>query len=233
MTDTLDALKRGAAREAVQLVEDRMVVGLGSGSTSELFLEALAERVAAGLRITGVPTSIRVGELARLRGIPVANLEDVQRIDLAVDGADEIQPRALDLIKGRGGALLREKLVATAASRLCIIADSSKLVTRLGEWFAVPVAVVTYGWRQTADRIRALGGEPVLRMAGAAPLITDDGLYILDCQFGPIDDPAGLAAGLKGTLGVVEHGIFLGLAERAIVAGHDGIVVLEPGRMVA
>jgi len=239
MSDSADPQKRAAALEALRLVQDGMILGLGSGSTAEIFLDELAERIAQGLHVTGVPTSIRVGDLARARGIPLVDLAEVTRIDLAVDGADEIETGALGLIKGRGGALLREKLVATSADHLCIIADSSKLVTRLGEKFAVPVAVVPFGWRQTAARIRALGGETTLRQAdsglqaGSVPLVSDDGLYILDCAFGPISDPVRLAADLKGTLGVVEHGLFLGMARRAIVAGEDGVVVLEPGRVVA
>jgi ribose 5-phosphate isomerase A len=233
MTDATASLKRAAAREAVALVEDGMIVGLGSGSTSELFLEALAERVAGGLHITAVPTSNRVASMARSRGIQVAELHDVPRVDLTVDGADEILPRSLDLIKGGGGALLREKLVAAAASRLCIIADRSKLVSQLGERWAVPVVVVPFGWRQTADRIRRLGGEPSLRFDGGSPLVTDDGLYVLDCRFGPIADPGRLGTALKGVLGVVEHGLFVGLAKQAIVAGEDGIMILRGEEVVA
>jgi ribose 5-phosphate isomerase A len=233
MPDVADYLKRAAAEQALRLVQDGMTLGLGSGTTAEIFLDELAQRVTGGLRITGVATSKRVAELAEERGIHMVALADVQRIDLAVDGADEIHPHTLDLIKGRGGALLREKLVAAAADQFCIIADSSKMVTRLGEKFAVPVAVVPFGWRQTADRIRRLGFDPTLRMDGDGPLVSDDDLYILDCAFGPIADPARLAADLKGTLGVVEHGLFLGMASRAIVAGDSGIEVLEPGKVSA
>jgi ribose 5-phosphate isomerase A len=234
MTDAARSLKLAAAREAVTLVEDRMIVGLGSGTTSELFIYLLSKRMdMGGPRVTGVPTSKRVAEYAATRGIPLAELEDVPHIDLAVDGADEIQPRGLGLIKGGGGALLREKLVAAAASRLCIIADRSKLVSRLGERWAVPVIVVPFGWRQTADRIRRLGGEPSLRQAGGGPLVTDDGLYILDCRFGPIAEPGRLASELKGVLGVVEHGLFVGMAQQAIVAGEDGIEILRAEGVVA
>ena len=233
MTDDAESLKRAAAREAVALVEDGMIVGLGSGTTSELFLEALAERLAGGLRITGVPTSTRVARYAAARGIPVEDLQDVPRVDLAIDGADEIQPRGLDLIKGGGGALLREKLVAAAADRLCIIADRSKLVSRLGERWAVPVVVVPFGWRQTADRIRGLGGEPSLRRVDGSPLMTDDGFHILDCRFGQIADPARLAGELKGALGVVEHGLFVGMAHQAIVAGVNGIEILKAEGAIA
>lgn len=229
MTDAADSLKRAAAQEAVNLVRDGMVVGLGSGSTAELFAALLGERVRQdGLAITGVPTSIRVGQLSREHGLTIVALEEVAQIDLTVDGADEIQTSTLGLVKGRGGALLREKLVAASSEQLCIIADDSKLVTHLGEKFAVPVAVVPFGWRQTAERIRRLGGEPTLRPFGASPLVSDDGLLILDCAFGPIPDPASLAQALKGTLGVVEHGLFLGMAHRAIVAGAGGITVLKP-----
>ena len=233
MSDPAESLKRVAAREALRLVQDGMIVGLGSGSTAELFLEALAGRMAAGLRITAVPTSKRIAGMARGRGIQVAELQDVPRVDLTVDGADEIQPRGLELIKGGGGALLREKLVATAARRLCIIADRSKLVARLGERWPVPVVVVPYGWHQTADRIRGLGGEPSLRQVDGGPLVTDDGLYILDCRFGPIADPAQLGAALKGLLGVVEHGLFVGIAAQAIVASESGVDILSADGVVA
>jgi ribose 5-phosphate isomerase A len=233
MTDSAASFKRAAAREALPLVEDGMILGLGSGSTSELFLDVLAERVAAGLRVTAVPTSQRVGDIARGRGIAVAELQDVPRIDLTIDGADEIQPRGLDLIKGGGGALLREKLVATAARRFCVIADRSKIVSRLGEHWPVPVVVVPFGWHQTADRIRGIGGDPTLRIRDGGPLVTDDGLYVLDCRFGPIADPARLAALLKGLLGVVEHGLFVGITSQAIVASEAGIDVYKPEGVVA
>ena len=229
MTDTAEALKIAAAREAVRLVQDGMKLGLGSGSTSELFLAELGERVKGGLRVVGVPTSDKVGALARGYGIPIADLNDVGQLDLAVDGADEIQEGTLALVKGRGGALLREKLVAANANRFCVIADDSKMVTRLAEKQPVPVAVVQFGWQRTAARIAALGGEPVLRMRGDSPFISDDGLYILDCRFAPIDNPAALDTALKGVLGVVDHGLFVGIAERAVVAGSGGIVTLTAG----
>jgi ribose 5-phosphate isomerase A len=228
MVSNADALKRQAADEAVHLVQDGMVVGLGSGSTAELFLAVLADRVKHGLKITGVPTSRRVAELAEGYGVPIASLEDVKQIQLTVDGADEILQPGLHLIKGRGAALLREKLVALSTEYLCIVADDSKLVKHLGEIQPVPVAVIPFGWRQTADRIRKLGGEPTLRLANERPLISDDELYILDCNFGPIAQPAELDAALKGLHGVVEHGIFIGLAAQAIVAGKDGITDLKP-----
>lgn len=229
MTLDANALKRAAADEAVQLVQDGMTVGLGSGSTAELFLAALGERVRGGLRVTGVPTSRRVASLAEAAGIRIVPLEDIGQIDLTVDGADEILLPGLELIKGRGAALLREKLVAISTDRLCIVADSSKMVSQLGELQPVPVAVVPFGWRQTAERIRALGAEPVLRQSDERPVISDDDLFILDCNFGPIPQPADLDRALKGVAGVVEHGIFIGLAAQAIVAGASGISVLQPG----
>lgn len=232
MSADAEALKRAAAEAAVALVTDGMTVGLGSGSTAELFLAALARRAAAGLRLRAtVPTSERVAELARAAGLAPVALADVDRIDLTVDGADEIEPTALGLIKGRGGALLREKLVAAASASLCIVADRSKLVTTLGERQPVPVAVVPFGWRQTAARIEQLGATVALRRqdgrADGPPVRTDDDLYLLDCRFGPIHEPTRLAAALKGTLGVVEHGLFLGLAARAILAAEDGVCVIE------
>jgi ribose 5-phosphate isomerase A len=233
MTLNPDELKRAAAQQALDLVEDGMLLGVGSGSTAELFVELLGERVAAGLHVTGVATSKRVAELARQHGIPLLPEDDLPRLDLAVDGADEIEPRTLGLIKGRGGALLREKLVATASDRLCIIADDSKLVERLGEKVPVPVAIVPFAWQRTADRIARLGGQPTLRQAGDGAFVSDDGLYILDCRFGPISEPGRLNDALKGLLGVVDHGIFLGLAWRALVAGPSGVAILEPGAVRA
>jgi ribose 5-phosphate isomerase A len=223
-----DELKRAAAQQALDLVEDGMLLGLGSGSTAELFVALLGERVQSGLRVIGAATSVRVAELARQHGIALVADDDLPRLDLTVDGADEIEPRTLGLVKGRGGALLREKMVATASNRLCIIADDSKLVGALGEKTAVPVAIVPFGWRRTADRIARLGGQPALRLANTEPYVSDDGFYILDCRFGPISEPGRLSEALKGLLGVVEHGLFLGLAWRALVAGATGITVLEP-----
>lgn len=233
MVQDAEALKRVAANEAVQLVRDGMVVGLGSGSTAELFLAALADKVKAGLNVTGVPTSVRVASLAEAAGIPIRPLEEVGAIDLTVDGADEILLPDLALIKGRGAALLREKLVATSTARLCIVADDSKMVGKLGELQPVPVAVIPFGWKQTAERVQALGCEAVLRVANGRPVVSDDGLFLLDCRFPPMERPADVAAALKGVTGVVEYGIFLGLAAQAIVAGSNGITVLTPSTATA
>jgi len=228
-----DELKLAAARQALDLVQDGMLLGLGSGSTAELFVQALGQRVAAGLRVAGVATSDRVAELARQHGVPLIESDDLPRLALTVDGADEIEPGTLGLVKGRGGALLREKLVASASDRLCIIADDSKLVGTLGEKVPVPVAIVPFGWQRTVERIARLGGTPVLRQAGPGPYVSDDGLYIADCRFGPIAEPARLGEALKELTGVVEHGLFLGLAWRALVASPTGVMTLEPRTVTA
>ena len=225
-----EAGKRAAAVRALAYVEDGMTVGLGSGSTAELFLAALADRVRDGLAIRGVPTSERVAGLARAAGIPLVGPEDVPSIALTVDGADEVDP-SLNMIKGRGGALLREKLVATASDALIVVVDEGKLVGALGERQAVPVNVVRFGWRQTAARLARLGCEPVPRVTdGGEPFVTDDNTYVLDCRFGTISQPARLAEEIKGLLGVVEHGLFINVAARVVVGGPAGARVLErPG----
>lgn len=224
-----DAQKAAAARDAAGLVEQGMTVGLGSGSTAELAVDGLGARVAAGLRFTGVATSRRTEELARAADIPVVDLNEVEHIDLTIDGADEIDLRSFALIKGRGGALLREKLVALATARQVIIADASKLSPQLGMRHAVPVEVVPFGWRHTARALAGLGADPVPRVGtGPAGLyLTDGGNVILDCAFGALDDPPALAAALKALPGVVEHGLFIGLAHTIIVAGPDGVSKYE------
>ena len=225
-----EAGKRAAAVRALAYVEDGMTVGLGSGSTAELFLAALADRVRDGLAIRGVPTSERVAGLARAAGIPLVGPEDVPPIALTVDGADEVDP-SLNMIKGRGGALVREKLVATASDALIVVVDEGKLVGALGERQAVPVVVVRFGWRQTAARLERLGCEPVLRVTeGGAPFVTDDNNYVLDCRFGSIAQPARLAEEIKGLLGVVEHGLFIGIASRVVVGAAGAARILDrPG----
>jgi ribose 5-phosphate isomerase A len=226
----LEALKRAAAREAVRQIEDGMIVGLGTGSTSKHAVDLLGARVRdEGLRVVGVPTSERTAAQARGLGIPLASLEEHPRLDLAIDGADEIELGTLALIKGAGGALLREKLVEASAARLLIVADATKKVRRLGERFAVPVEVVRFGWRATLARVEALGCEPILRMSGDQPYLTDEQHWLLDCRFGAIEDAARLADQLKGLAGVVEHGLFIGMASEAILAGDAGLEVLRRG----
>lgn len=240
--------KLEAARAAVAAVPDDCILGLGSGSTAELMLRALAERVRAGLRVVGVPTSERTRQLASSLGIPVSDLDSVAALDMSIDGADEVLLPTLDLIKGRGGALLREKLIAAASRYRVIIVDATKLVDELGTRGRVPVEVIAFGWKHTAARIANLGALPVLRMTGtpaasslgaaskpspeppavapapaSAPYVTDGGNYILDCDFGPIADPAPLADRIKALIGVVDSGLFVDMTERVYVGGPDGV----------
>lgn len=224
-----DDLKRQAAERAVELVEDGMKLGLGTGSTARLVLESIAARRSRGELegIVGVPTSRATREQARELGIPLATLDEVTRLDLALDGADEVDP-GLELIKGLGGALLWEKIVASASDRLVIVVDESKLVDRLGTRSPVPVEVVPFGWRTLLDPIRALGGDPVLREVNGEPFVTDGGHLILDCSFaGGIEDPWTVDAELRMRPAVVENGLFLGMADTVVVGGPGGPRMLE------
>ena len=225
-----DAQKRAAGEVAVGLVQDGMVVGLGTGSTATFAIDALAQRVRQGSRIVGIPTSERSAAQARGAGIPLATLEEHHRIDLTIDGADEIERGALNLIKGLGGALLREKIVAAASERLVIVADALKLVDRLGTGVPVPVEVVPFGWQTTAERLARLGADPVLRRDSAGqPFRTDGGNLIVDCRFAAIADPAALEQALSHVVGVVESGLFIGMADLVLVAGDDGVQRLTRG----
>lgn len=218
-------LKRIAGEKAAEFVEDGMVVGLGTGSTVYWTLRRLGERVREGLRIRGIPTSRQTERIAVSLGIPLTGFDEVTEVDLAVDGADEIGP-GFDLIKGGGGALLREKLVAAASRRFIVVAAESKLVPHLGA-FPLPVEVVPFAWQTTARRI---GGQARLREADGKPFVTDNGNYILDCAYGKIDAPAELARSLKAIPGVVEHGLFIGMADTVVVGAPDGARVLRRGR---
>jgi ribose 5-phosphate isomerase A len=219
----MDAKQR-AGEEAVSLVKNGMVVGLGTGSTADFFLRALAARIADGRlkKIRGLPTSRASEVLGRSLGIPITNFEDSPHADITVDGADEIDPK-LNLIKGRGGALLREKVVAQNSTQLVIIADDSKKVTTLGTRFPLPVEVTMFGHETQIDFLKSLGSTPVLRMSGDKPYVTDNGNYIYDCRFKRIDDPAGLDRELGMRAGVVESGLFLGIAKIALVAGKTNV----------
>jgi len=232
--DPLQQFKQAAAEAAVGLVESGMIVGLGTGSTAKLAVEALAERVQDGLRIVGIPTSEYTARQARELGIRISSLAEHAEIDLTIDGADEIQRGTLDLIKGGGGALLREKVIASSSRRLIIIADDTKLVDRLGAHFAVPVEVVQFEWQSTERKLRKLGPQttlrpdPALHGPDARPFVTDSGNFIVDCRFSPIDAPAMLDQQLNSVVGVVEHGLFLKMTSQAIVAGRNGVKVLVP-----
>jgi len=222
------ALKRAAAEAAVALVQPGMVVGLGTGSTAAFAIEALAQRHRQGLRIVAIPTSERSAAQARAAGISLTSLTEHRRIDLTIDGADEIERGMLNLIKGLGGALLREKIVAAASDELVIIADNSKLVDRLGTQTAVPVEVIPFGIEAAEMALDALAAGVKLRAtADGAPFVTDSGNHILDCTFGPIADPARLENRINSIVGVVECGLFVGRAHLAFVASEEGVHRLE------
>ena len=239
MADTADIYKQEAAERAVMAVTDGMVVGLGTGTTADYFLRALAARVDAGLRVLGVATSERTEARARQLGIPLTPLDAQPRLAITVDGADEVDLRTFDVIKGRGGALLREKIVASATDVEVIIVDESKIVPRLGAHGRVPVEVIPFGWHHTAAYLQALGADVGLRRLPDAPAgpplpvdpdnayLTDSGNFILDCHWPAIADAGALAAQIKAIAGVVEHGIFIGLTRRVIVAGAQGVTVYE------
>lgn len=213
--------KRTAAAYAAGLVEDGMTVGLGSGSTAEIAVASLGDRYREGLRFRGVPTSEKTAAIARSYGIPLIDLDGAGTLDLTIDGADEVDP-ALDLIKGHGGALLREKLVGMATAFYVIVVDASKLVTRLGQGSPIPVEVVPFGWESTARRLTALG-LGVARRGGTSPYFTDGHNYILDCRLvAPGEAHQDLAAGVKLQTGVVDHGLFLAMADEVAVGDADG-----------
>jgi ribose 5-phosphate isomerase A len=200
------------------------LVGLGTGSTADAMLVALAERIRDGLQMTGVATSVQTVAHCQELGIPLVSLDAVDRLDLCIDGADEIDPQ-LNLVKGRGGALLYEKLVAERADRMIVIASSEKIVARLGTRLPLPVEIVPFGHTHTQRLVANLGLLPTLRMArNGSPFATDGGHYILDCESGGIDDPARLATALKAITGVVDHGLFVGLATLALTVDASGNV---------
>ncbi|MDP6705219.1 MAG: ribose-5-phosphate isomerase RpiA [Rhodospirillales bacterium] len=220
--------KRRAALAALELIEDGMAVGLGTGSTAALLVDALGQEVAAGLRVYAVATSERTARQARALGIPLSTLDERPALDLAIDGADEVD-LALDLIKGGGGALLREKIVAACAARFVVIADTSKRVRHLGA-FPLPVEVVPMAATPLTRRVAALGAEVALRRDRfGEPFATDEGHWILDCAFGQITDPPALARALEAMAGVVEHGLFVAMADEVILGGDDGVERLKRG----
>ena len=220
--------KQIAAESAAQLVKSGMVIGLGSGSTAEIAIRILGDKVKNGLQIIGVPTSERSEQIALGLGIRLATLEVFPELDLTIDGADEVELGSLDLIKGRGGALLREKIVASSSRRLIIAVDESKIVKRLGSHGEVPVEIVPFGWQSTARRLEKLGWKPMLRAeVGSLPFVTDGGHYILDCSFEKGISIQAKAAQLHDTVGVVEHGMFLGMAAEAHVGSATGVRVLR------
>jgi ribose 5-phosphate isomerase A len=223
-----DDLKQAAAEKALELVQDGMLVGLGSGTTARYFTQGLGRLVADGMKVRGVPSSRETAELAAELGIPIVT-EILGQIDLAVDGADEVDP-GLNLIKGRGGALFREKLVAAASKRFVVVVDESKVVKQLGVG-VVPVEVLPFLWRTTADRLAGLGVSLVVRGGEETPYITDNGNLILDVTVeGGIKNADEFGAALKRTLGVVEHGLFVGMTDTVIVSGPEGPKAIGGGR---
>jgi ribose 5-phosphate isomerase A len=218
--------KEAAGRAAAELVRDGDIVGLGTGSTAYFAVVALGERVKAGLKITGIPTSIQTAELARAVGIPLTTLDEHPEIDITIDGADEVDPK-LNLIKGGGGALLREKVVASVTKKMVVVADSGKIVAALGK-FPLPVEVISFARTVVEKKIVALGATAKLRTKpDGSPYLTDNGNQILDCSFGKIVDPPALARELNGMPGVVEHGLFIGLAKVALVGRGDRVEELR------
>src|SRR6201988_5120530 len=221
-----DQEKEAAARASLQFVKDGQVVGLGTGSTATYFIKLLGEPVKNGLRVRGIPTSVRSRELAESLGIPLTTLDECQEIAVTVDGADEGDPE-LRLIKGGGGALLREKIVASATKQMVVVADASKQVQRLGK-FPLPVEGIKFAQALVAKRISALGAAVQLRTgADGKPFVPDENNHILDCRFGEIQDPVALARQLSDMPGVVEHGLFIGLASVVLLARGSEIVELR------
>lgn len=229
--------KENAAMAALDLVENGMTLGLGSGSTAEIFIERLGERIAGGLKVAGVPTSKSTARCARENGVPLVDLDFVKTIDLTIDGADEVDP-LFNLIKGGGACLLREKIIAQASSKMAVIIDGSKLVEKLGA-FPLPIEVDPFGMALTAEQIyRALketgcqNGQTVLRQIRGTqdPLITDGGHYILDCKCEMIPDPGATAHALNQIAGVMEHGIFVDIADMIIVGEDDHAKIMELSR---
>ena len=221
----IEQYKQQAAERALEFVVSGMIVGLGTGSTAIYATRRLGQLLRDGLLhdIVGVPTSAATAVAAERLSIPLLASDLAREIDVTIDGADEVSPE-LDLIKGGGGALLREKIVAQASQRRVIVVDDSKLSPTLGMRKPVPVEVVRFGWRRQAEYLHSLGAEVTLRvLTSGAPFVTDQGNLILDCAFGPIADTAGLAASIRARAGIVEHGLFVGLTSDLIVAGAAGL----------
>ncbi|MGC2404732.1 MAG: ribose-5-phosphate isomerase RpiA [Acidobacteriaceae bacterium] len=222
-----DSEKAAAAHKSLEYVKDGMVVGLGTGSTATFAIQFLGEQVRQGLKIRGIPTSRASGELARSLNIPLTSFDEVDHTDVTIDGADEVAP-GLALIKGGGGALLHEKIVASSSRKLVIVADEHKMVEHLGR-FPLPVEVIPFAAAPVKQQLEKMGAHPVLRAGhDGSPYITDEGNYIFDCHYEKILDPAAVAQSIKSLTGVVEHGLFIGLASVAVVAGPNGSRIVNP-----
>jgi len=222
-----ERMKQLACQRAVQEVQDGMALGLGTGSTVYYFLHELGRMVREGMRLTGVPTSIQTAQLATQLAIPLTTLDDQPHLDLAVDGADEVDDH-LNLVKGAGGALLREKIIAASAARFLVVVDDGKLVTRLGERYPLPVEVVPFGHTPAIRAVEGLGARVTLRRGtDGQPWISDNGNYILDCRFGPIADPVVLQKELLAIPAVIESGLFLNMTDTVIVGDAEGVRLLS------
>jgi len=219
-----DAPKKQAAEHAVRMVRDDQIVGLGTGSTARYAIEGIGRLISEGLRIHGVATSVATGKMASDLGIPLLDLNDIERIDITIDGADEIDD-AFDMIKGGGGALTREKLVALNSRHRVIIVDESKLVAKLGSTRALPVEILPFSWARSSRLLKDLGGDAQLRRIGGEPFITDNGNYILDCTFGPIEDPPKLERDIKFLPGIIESGLFISIADTLVIGFEDHVEI--------
>jgi len=222
----MDLPKQRAAEKALELIRDGQVVGLGTGSTAKFAIEGIARLVREGLSLKGVPTSIATERMARELGIPLIDLNEVGTIDITVDGADEVDPD-FNMIKGGGGALTREKLVALASTKRVILVDETKLVSRLGESRLLPIEVLPFARRMSASLLTELGCVANIRLQGETPFVTDIGNSILDCEFGPIDEPGTLEKRIKIIPGVVECGLFIGIADSLVIGFNDRVEVRE------
>ena len=221
-----ERFKQMAAEKAVEEIQPGAIVGLGTGSTVYYVLLALGEKVRDGLNITGIATSKQTETISAKQGIPLSTLAERPVIDLTIDGADEIDP-SLNLIKGGGGALVREKIIAHASKRLVIVADESKLVSVLGTTFALPVEVLQFGWEATQTAINNICGKSTMRYSGEKPFLSDNGNYILDCRFDMIRQPARIELQLNNLPGVVENGLFVSRADKAIIGTTSGVEIRE------
>ncbi|QDH17310.1 ribose-5-phosphate isomerase RpiA [Swingsia samuiensis] len=230
MDIVVEVHKKTAARLAADMVQNGMVVGLGTGSTATYMIERLGERIAEGLEVLGIPTSEDSARKARQAGIQLTTFAAHRHLDLAIDGADEVQRGPLNLVKGLGGALVREKIVAQAARKFVVIVDGNKPVDHLGQRTAIPVEVIPFGWESTADQLSQCGAKSLHpRMDRAGHLfVSDNGNMILDCNFGPIEKPDFLASQIDSIVGVVEHGLFLNMASEVLVATEQGVERWEP-----
>lgn len=225
LSEQVDLIKKAAGEKAAEYIQDGMIIGLGSGSTVYWMMKRLGELVEEGMNVKGIPSSIRTEGWARDFGIPLTNFSEVQMLDLAIDGANEIDPQ-FNLSKGGGGSLVREKIVNANAKKLIIIVDESKMVMELGK-SPLPVEILQFGWEITAVKISKLGCKPVLRLREDERFISDNGNYIIDCAFESIPEPKELHRELKQMLGVVETGLFIGMAHTIIIAGKAEVKVIE------